>query len=79
MTKTPFELRYDILKLAQNHVIQLADTNRQFYTGTLNKLAEVGKLDQKYFADWEKNMSSADLFAETMKYAKEMYEFVQTK
>jgi len=73
MTKTPFEIRADLLKLAADHLEKQFTANVSFVTEYNKALLDAGVLGErsmlpKYFTS-----------DEVIKKAAEFYSFVQTK
>lgn len=76
MSKTPFEIRADLLKLAQEHVESQYKANVDFATQTFTLLVKEGKEVQENFA---KFLPEVFTFEDVMTKAREMAEFVNGK
>jgi uncharacterized membrane protein YecN with MAPEG domain len=74
--KSPFEIRSDLLALAQEHVESQYKANVDFATQTFQMLVAQGKEVKENFS---KYLPKVFTFEEVMSKAKEMYAFVDGK
>lgn len=75
-TKSGFEIRADLLKLAQEHLEAQYHANIDFATQAYQIMVEQGKAAQTSLMDY---LPKPYTFADVMEKAKEMYEFVVKK
>lgn len=77
MSKTPYELRFDILQMAREIVERSYDEKYNMAWSYINDCMEKGKeLTKQKFDELAPNPISAD---EIKAKARELYEFVETK
>lgn len=76
MSKTPFEIRADILKQAQDLLESQYDANVAFATETFFKLVKDGTATMENFKDFTPKFPTTE---DIMKQAKEFYSFVSSK
>lgn len=74
--KSPFEIRSDLLKLAQEHVESQYKANVDFATQTFQMLVAQGTEVQENLS---KHLPAVFTFDEVMEKAKQMYAFVDGK
>ncbi len=74
--KTPFEIRTEILELAQEYVTKQYEANVEFASKTFEMLVAQGKEAQDNFAQY---MPKVFTFEDVMEKAREMYSFVSKK
>ena len=76
MNKTPFEIRADLLKLAQDHLEAQYDANLAFATDIFYKLVKEGTATAETFKQFVPTFPTT---TEILEKAKEFYSFVQDK
>ena len=76
MSKTPFEIRADILKQAQDLLESQYEANIKFATESFFKLVKDGTATMETLEDYMPKFPTA---ADVMNQAKEFYSFVSTK
>lgn len=74
--KSPFEIRTELLELAQEHVQAQYEANMEFARRTFEMLVAQGQEVQENFA---KYIPTVYTFEDVMNKAKEMYAFVDGK
>ena len=75
MTKTPFEIRADLLKLAADHLEKQFTANFKFATEYNKAMLEAGTAATEALVKMPTYFTSEDV----VKKASEFYNFVQTK
>lgn len=76
MNKTPFEIRADLLKLAQDHLEAQYDANLSFATDIFYKLVKEGTATAETFKQFVPTFPTT---TEVLAKAKEFYSFVSDK
>lgn len=71
---TPFELRAQMLKMAQDYLQRQFELNSEFTKGAFEELVKTGKAAQ---ADWQQYMPKMYTVDEVLAKAKELYGFVK--
>ncbi len=74
--KNPFEIRYDLLKLANDYFEQIAKTNQDFAKQAFD-LAVKDNLAKP--TEWQNFVPQAYTLDDVLKKAEELYKFVSTK
>ncbi len=75
--KTPFELRFDILSLANDYCDKVAKVNQDFALSAFKSAVEMGKSSVE---EWQKFAPTAPYtIQDVLKKAEEMYSFVNGK
>lgn len=72
-TKNPYEIRTELLQLAQTYLQEQFEANKQVAEQTFHKMIELGKATPE---DWAKHMPKFYDFSDILKHAKELYGFV---
>lgn len=72
-TKNPYEIRTELLQLAQAHLQAQFEANKQFAEQAFHQMVELGKAQPE---DWTKHMPKFYDFSDILKHAKELYGFV---
>jgi hypothetical protein len=72
-TKNPYEIRTELLQLAQEYLQGQFEANRQFAEQTYHQMLEMGKAQPE---DWMKFAPKFYDFSELLAKAKELYGFV---
>lgn len=75
-TKNPFEIRYDVLKLANDYFENIANANIEL---AKQAFALAVADNQAKPADWQKFVPQTYTFEDVLKKAEELYKFVSTK
>ena len=75
-TKSPFELRTDILQMAKDYMDQQYHTNMDFARRTFDVAVEAGKVSADQWKQYVPEMYSAE---DLMKKAHEFYSFVSKR
>jgi hypothetical protein len=73
---TPFELRAEMLKMAQEYLKTQYETNLEFTKTAFEQMLKAGQVTQDQFKDYVPKMYSFD---EITKKAAELYSFVKEK
>ncbi len=73
---TPFELRAQMLKMAQEYLQTQYETNVEFAKRAFDEMVKAGKLQQDQFAQYLPQMYTFD---DITNKAKELYSFVEKK
>ncbi len=73
---TPFELRAQMLKMAQEYLQTQYETNVEFAKRAFDEMVKAGKLQQDQFAQYLPRMYT---FEDITNKAKELYSFVEKK
>jgi hypothetical protein len=73
---TPFELRAEMLKMAQEYLKTQYETNLEFTKTAFEQMLKAGQVTQEQFKDYVPKMYSFD---EITKKAAELYSFVKEK
>jgi hypothetical protein len=73
---TPFELRAEMLKMAQDYLKTQYETNLEFTKTAFEQMLKAGQVTQEQFKDYVPKMYSFD---EITKKANELYSFVKEK
>jgi hypothetical protein len=72
----PFEIRAEMLKMAQDYLSTQYKANLDFGIKTFEELAKLGKVTAD---DWEKYIPKMYSFEDITKKANELYSFVKEK
>lgn len=72
--KTPFEIRADLVKLAQDHLESQYNANMQFATDIFYKLVKEGTATMEQYKSFVPSFPTTD---EILAKAKEFYSFVE--
>jgi hypothetical protein len=72
----PFEIRAEMLKMAQEYLDQQYKANLDLAVKTFDELAKLGKVT---VADWDKYIPKMYSFEEITQKANELYSFVKEK
>jgi hypothetical protein len=72
-TKNPFEIRTELLTLAQEYLQNQYEANKQFAEQTYHQMVELGKVQPE---DWAKFAPKFYDFKDILAKAKELYGFV---
>lgn len=75
-TKNPFEIRYDVLKLANDYFEKIADANIELAKSAFSMAVAEHKAKPE---DWKTFVPQIYSFDEVIKKAEELYKFVSTK
>lgn len=75
-TKNPFEIRYDVLKLANDYFENIANANVELAKQAFAMAVADNKATP---LDWQKFVPQTYTFDEVLKKAEELYKFVSTK
>ena len=75
-SKTPYELRFDILQMSKDYFDRINDINTSFAQQALATAVEQGKAS---YGDWEKFVPKQYSFDEVITKAQELYGFVNKK
>ncbi len=73
---TPFEIRAEMLKMAQEYLQTQYETNVEFAKRAFDEMVKAGKLTQDQFAQYLPSMYTFD---DITAKAKELYSFVSEK
>lgn len=73
---TPFEIRAEMLKMAQEYLQTQYETNLEFAKRAFDEMVKAGKLNQEQFAQYLPTMYTFD---DITTKAKELYGFVSEK
>jgi hypothetical protein len=73
---TPFELRAEMLKMAQDYLKTQYETNLEFSKQAFDQMVKAGQVTQAQFKDYVPKMYSFD---EITAKAQELYSFVKEK
>jgi hypothetical protein len=73
---TPFELRAEMLKMAQDYLKTQYETNLEFTKTAFEQMLKAGQVTQEQFKDYVPKMYSFD---EITSKAQELYSFVKEK
>ena len=76
MTKSPFEIRADLVKLAQDHLEAQYDANLAFATNIFYKMVKEGTATAETYKEFVPAFPTTE---EILKRAKEFYSFVSDK
>jgi len=76
MSKTPYELRVDLLAMSKEYLEQQYQRNFEFARTAFEKSVEVG---QATLEEWQKYAPPFYDFTDVIKKAEELYSFVSTK
>ena len=76
MNKSPFEIRADLIKLAQDHLEAQYEANLAFATDIFYKLVKEGTANAETFKQFVPTFPTT---TEILEKAKEFYSFVQDK
>jgi hypothetical protein len=75
-TKNPYEIRTELLQLAQGYLQQQFDANKQFAEQAFHQMVDLGKVQPE---DWAKHMPKFYDFKDILEKAKELYGFVNNE
>lgn len=75
MSKNPFELRFDILKLTQEYFLETVDLNQKFILQNAEAAFKAGKIT---FDEFVKLVPAKFTVDDMLKEAQKLYDFVKT-
>ena len=76
MTKSPYEIRLDVLAMAKEYMDKQAEVNMDFAVASFTEMVKFGK---KTAEQWQEFAPKQYSTQELMDKAKEFYSFVNTK
>lgn len=74
--KTPYEIRTQLIEIAQNYLQAQYEANLELARATFDKMVKHGYAMQ---SEWEKHLPKMYDFNEILEKARELYQFVDNK